>query len=61
MKTVPIDLQHLIAVVIAVLLPFLPVLLFEVPLNVILPDLVKLTTLGMERLKAKSSAIAGHA
>ena len=42
MKTVPIDLQDLIAVVIAVLLPFLPVLLFEVPLNVILPDLVKL-------------------
>ena len=41
-KTVPIDLQHLIAVVIAVLLPFLPVLLFDVPLNVILPDLVKL-------------------
>lgn len=41
-KTVPIDLQHLIAVVIVVLLPFLPVLLFDVPLNVILPDLVKL-------------------
>ena len=41
-KNVPLDLQDLIAVVIAVLLPFLPVLLFEIPLNVILPDLVKL-------------------
>jgi hypothetical protein len=41
-KTIPLDLQDLIAVIAAVLLPFLPVLLFEVPLNVILPDLVKL-------------------
>jgi hypothetical protein len=41
-KSVPLDLQDLIAVVIAVLLPFVPVLLFEIPLNVILPDLVKL-------------------
>jgi hypothetical protein len=31
-----LDLQHLIAVVIVVLLPFLPVLLLDVPLNVIL-------------------------
>ena len=41
-KNVPLDLQDLIAVVVAVLLPFLPILLFEIPLNVILPDLVKL-------------------
>jgi hypothetical protein len=30
------------AVIIAVLLPFVLVLLYEIPLNVILPDLVKL-------------------
>ena len=41
-KSVPLDLQDLIAVVVAVLLPFLPVLLYEIPLNVIIPDLVKL-------------------
>jgi hypothetical protein len=41
-KSVPLDLQDLVAVVIAVLLPFVPVLLYEIPLNVILPDLVKL-------------------
>jgi hypothetical protein len=41
-KNVPLDLQDLIAVVVAVLLPFLPVLLFEIPLDVILQDLVKL-------------------
>jgi hypothetical protein len=41
-KSVPLDLQDLVAVVVAVLLPFVPVLLYEIPLNVILPDLVKL-------------------
>ena len=41
-KNVPLDLQDLIAVVVAVLLPFLPILLFEIPLDVILQDLVKL-------------------
>jgi hypothetical protein len=41
-KSVPLDLQDLVAVVVAVLLPFVPVLLFEIPLNVILPDLLKL-------------------
>jgi hypothetical protein len=41
-KSVPLDLQDLIAVVIAVLLPFVPVLLFEIPLDIILPDLMKL-------------------
>ena len=41
-KSVPLDLQDLVAVIVAVLLPFLPILLFEMPLNVILPDLVKL-------------------
>lgn len=41
-KSVPLDLQDLIAVVVAVLLPFVPVLLYEIPLNVILPDLMKL-------------------
>jgi FtsH-binding integral membrane protein len=41
-KSVPLDLQDLVAVIVAVLLPFLPILLFEIPLNVILPDLVKL-------------------
>jgi hypothetical protein len=41
-KTAPLDLQDLVAVIIAVLLPFVPVLLYEIPLNVILPDIVKL-------------------
>jgi hypothetical protein len=41
-KSVPLDLQDLVAVVVAVLLPFVPVLLYEIPLNIILPDLVKL-------------------
>ena len=35
-------LQDLVAVVVAVLLPFVPVLLYEIPLNVIVPDLMKL-------------------
>ena len=41
-KSLPVDLQDLIALLISTLLPFLPVLLFEMPLDVILPDLVKL-------------------
>ncbi len=41
-KSAPLDLQDLVAVIIAVLLPFVPVLLYEIPLNVILPDIVKL-------------------
>ena len=41
-KSVPLDLQDLVAVIVAVLVPFVPVLLYEIPLNVILPDLVKL-------------------
>jgi hypothetical protein len=41
-KSIPVDLKDLIAVLIAALLPFLPVLLYEMPLDVILPDLVKL-------------------
>jgi len=56
---VAIDLQGLIAVVIAMLLPFLPVLLFEVPLDV--AGSREAAILGMEGLKAKPSALAGHA
>jgi hypothetical protein len=41
-KSVPPDLQGLVAVIVAVLLPFVPVLLYEIPLNVIVPDLMKL-------------------
>lgn len=41
-KSVLVDLKDLIGVVVAALLPFLPVLLFEMPLEMILPDLVKL-------------------
>lgn len=41
-ESVLVDLKDLIGVVIAALLPFLPVLLFEMPLEMILPDLVKL-------------------
>jgi hypothetical protein len=41
-RCVPLALQDLIAVTVAVLLPFVPVLLYEIPLNVILPDLMKL-------------------
>jgi len=41
-KTAPLDLQDLVAVIVAMLLPFVPVLLYEIPLNVILPDIVKL-------------------
>ena len=41
MKTIPIDNQDLIALIIVTLLPFLPALLFEVPMNEILTDLIK--------------------
>jgi uncharacterized membrane protein YqaE (UPF0057 family) len=41
-KGVPLDWQDLIAIVVAVLLPFLPVLLYEISLNEIIPDLLKL-------------------
>jgi hypothetical protein len=41
MKSFPIDTQDLIALIVVTLLPFLPALLFEIPLNEILSDLVK--------------------
>ena len=41
MKSFPIDIQNLIALVGVTLLPFLPALLFEIPLDKILSDLVK--------------------
>jgi hypothetical protein len=41
MKPFPINLQDLIGLIVATLLPFLPALLFEIPLNEILLDLVK--------------------
>jgi hypothetical protein len=41
MKPFPIDTQDLIALIVVTLLPFLPALLFEIPLNEILSDLVK--------------------
>ncbi len=41
MKAVPIDTQDLIAMIVMILLPFLPALLFEIPLNEILSDVVK--------------------
>jgi hypothetical protein len=41
MKAFPIDTQDLIALIVVTLLPFLPALLFEMPLNEILSDLVK--------------------
>ncbi len=41
MKLFPINTQDLIALVVVTLLPFLPALLFEIPLNEILSDLVK--------------------
>ena len=41
MKALPLDLQDLIAMLVMVLLPFLPALLFEIPLNEIVADLVK--------------------
>jgi hypothetical protein len=41
MKPFPVDTQDLIALIVVTLLPFLPALLFEIPLNEILSDLVK--------------------
>jgi hypothetical protein len=41
MKAFPVDTQDLIALVVVTLLPFLPALLFEIPLDEILSDLVK--------------------
>jgi hypothetical protein len=41
MKAFPIDTQDLIALIVMTLLPFLPALLFEIPVNEILSDLVK--------------------
>ena len=41
MKPFPIDTQDLIALIVVTLLPFLPALLFEIPLNEILSDLMK--------------------
>ena len=42
MKPFPIATQDLIALIVVTLLPFLPALLFEIPLDEILSDLVKL-------------------
>jgi hypothetical protein len=42
MKPFPIATQDLIALIVVTLLPFLPALLFEIPLDQILSDLVKL-------------------
>lgn len=41
MKAVPIDFQDLIAMIVLILLPFLPALLFEIPFEEILADLIK--------------------
>jgi hypothetical protein len=41
MKPFPIATQDLIALIVVTLLPFLPALLFEIPLNEVLSDLVK--------------------
>ena len=41
MKPFPIDIQDLIALIVVTLLPFLPALLFEIPLNEILADLIE--------------------
>lgn len=41
MKPFPIDTQDLIALIVVTLLPFLPALLFEIPLREILTDLLK--------------------
>ena len=41
MSTIPLDLSNLSPLVIATLLPFVPVALMVVPLNVILQQLVK--------------------
>ena len=41
MKPFPIATQDLIALIVVTLLPFLPALLFEIPLREILVDLIK--------------------
>ena len=41
MKALPIDFQDLIAMIVLILLPFLPALLFEIPFQEILADLIK--------------------
>ena len=41
MKPFPIDIQNLIALVVATLLPFLPALLFDIPVDEIFSDLAK--------------------
>jgi hypothetical protein len=41
MKPFPVATQDLIALIVVTLLPFLPALLFEIPLNEVLSDLVK--------------------
>jgi len=48
-KSVPIELQDLAAIIVAVLSPFVPILFFEIPLNVIFPissSCCSSTTLG---------------
>ena len=42
MKPFPIATQDLIALIVVTFLPFLPALLFEMPINDILSELVKL-------------------
>jgi hypothetical protein len=42
MKPFPIDTQDLIALIVVSLLPFLPALLLEMPLDEILSDLMQL-------------------
>jgi hypothetical protein len=42
MKTIPLDLQDLIPLAIATLLPFVPVALMVAPLDVLLQNLLKL-------------------
>lgn len=41
-KTLPLNLQDLVAFAVAVLLPLVPALLYVLPLEVILPELFKL-------------------
>jgi hypothetical protein len=41
MKFFPIDIQDVIALIVVTLLPFLPALLFEMPIDEILADLIK--------------------
>ena len=46
MKAFPIDTQDLIALIVVTLLPFLPALLFEIPVDEIFSDLVKVDVLA---------------